>query len=366
MNYSLLSRSFILSLLLVVSCNGSMGKLPPIAFPGLSASYRANVQADSREGFKNLKERQECQTDWKDLQKRSSYLYRILAYEALSKCGHPYPEVVVITNNAKDLKACAGPIIAQKKTYRGINFYEEAFKNEAYGVKRLILFHEAVHIVKKDYYANYSFKEESQLREQFADTEGIKLGDCEQCTKEFANYFLQEFFSAQSHVTQVLKVVKKIPKSVEEIYAWNLAYLDWYLKTSKKSLQDLVGRNKSTHPFDLERALYITKIAITTLKSKACEFHLLQLLKQKEQEAQDKKLLEDKKIREAIKKQKEEYDVMMAKQRTAIAALQAKEESLKCKEREALRKTQTAQKREKPLHFYASNDRSAWLFNQKR
>lgn len=354
------------SLTVFVLCDGMRTiKLPSIAFPGLAASYNGNIQAGSKDEFKKLKERQECQTDWQSAKHRSSYLYRALAYEALSKCGHPHPQVVMIVNcrDNTHLIAAGAQEVSGKKC-RGINFHEDSYKNEAYGVKRLFMFHEAMHMVRKDYYQSYTLKERSQARERCADMDGVKAGGCEQCAQEFAAYWLKQLAHIKAHVDCVLRATKIIPQSVDQIYQWDIKYLDWYLQTSKQCLDDFAGFNKSTHPFHLERALYVIKLARTVLKSQACEFHMKLLIERKKKEEQQKKLLEDKKLKEALKKEKEDYAATQLKHKQAVDALLAAEKELKLKEKENLKVIAATKRRH--TYCYNASDRSAWLFKQKK
>jgi hypothetical protein len=346
---------FFLSSLWSVANASNVLKLPPIAYPKLSASFTANAQAQTKQAFQELRAKKECQTDWKDLKRKSSYLYRILAFEALYKCGHPYPEVVMITSDQQEpLTACAGSLEIQKKEGRGINFYEPKFKKESYGVRRLLLFHEAWHIIKKDYYKGYANLQVSRLYEQEADIEGAKRGGCEQCALEYAQFWLKRFLKNQPHIECLARDVTVVPGSIEMICAWNMGYLNWYAAQSKKTLQNATGSEKRTHPFDLERALYIVRLAKTVLVSKACEFHKPLLLEKQRKAARDKQLLDLKKLRDEIRKEREAFDAQVAAQKRVIAAIQAKQKNVRA---QAL----------KELHpSCVSHDRSGWLFTQKK
>jgi len=239
-----------------------------LAYTALSTSYHPNVRAYMAKKW----DVHECQTDLEAANKRmTSPWIRKLAYEALKKCEHIYPEVVIIVNDENNVhNAMAGHIKLGAEMGRGINFKESVWSKEKYGVQRLILYHEAWHLVYRHYNRNGTSAKEVQAQEREADIQGAINGCCEQCACEYAGYYFKRFL-AGGNASDASKEVMgaHVPKSLSEITGWAMSHLEKNIaKLEKKSLVF-----SATHPLDIERCLYLMKLAKTQLKGAVCMFH---------------------------------------------------------------------------------------------
>lgn len=218
--------------------------------------YKGNIQAQTVDSFKTLHIAQQCQTDLVHQKRTSSSFYRKLAYEALQNCGHPAPEVVLITS---DTSKQAVPIGSGLGMINGliaviINFNQNnPIARAPYGVIRIIMHHEAWHIVSQDYAAPLAkdkyYYQNSQKRENQADHKAIYFAQCTQCAHECVEYFIKRH-AAQNNEPSLKKYARCTLQNLNQISSDRIEAI-------LPDIATLSIHRKLEHPFDIERALRI-------------------------------------------------------------------------------------------------------------
>lgn len=240
--------SFYIVILCITTFIQGMEDLPP--------EYKKNIKAQTAKKLQNLKKRKMCQTHPTNTEIQASKKCRKMAFEALSNCGHPAPEVVMLTNDAHRKPACVG-----EKPYISINFDEARNSIGSYGKQRAILHHEAAHLMRQYYEVdNHSLHEE-----RAADRMAIANIGCSICAREFAQDFLEDHYK-QNHTHSLLKIFSTI--SLKKIDAMKKCEKQKLIKKTSKISKRLNG----THPIDLERVLRIVK-ASKVLGESRCTYH---------------------------------------------------------------------------------------------
>lgn len=227
----------------------------------LYQDYKKNLQLSPPEVITYLHKKKLCQTDLQNKEKRSSNFYRALLYQALKNCGHPQPEVVVLTNDTNEAAATS-----RKREYGVyVNFDQKGdWAKESYGIKRMIMHHEAVHVIRQDFNHRVNLKA-CQLMEIRADKNGALNSQCSQCVREFAHYFLSQHNNSSS-----------IDESLIEHKNMSMADLDTMPKKDKNALikksAEVSRKRKREHPIPFERSLRLHSVAVA-LKDATCPQH---------------------------------------------------------------------------------------------
>lgn len=279
---------------------------PVFAKPG---SYINNINMFEEKLFKELRILKEVNTTWLVPALRASEPYRKLVYELIveyaqarpslfkkveaakrniytySQVSEPglnleHPEVVLLINRKP---ACAGGIGLGDKAFRGIEYKQDEADKELFGTTRLTFLHEIAHLSEKHYYLDdcpkYG-KLSSQAKEQFADEAAVIVGNCEQCSREFADFFfdlfkarkLTDFEQAISdedfkfYMTLSVAAVDKMDLEKINKLLLNLATTSLMIKEGKLG----------THGFDLERAVRIMRFVKDPkygIKGSQCTYH---------------------------------------------------------------------------------------------
>ncbi|MDR3549872.1 MAG: hypothetical protein P4L31_00525 [Candidatus Babeliales bacterium] len=189
-----------------------------------------------------------CDTNFSSKEAAVSKECRHLFYKALRDCGHKYPEHVVV-ENGNDTRAETH--YYNNCLYHKITFDEKRWSNFPIGVRRIVAFHEAMHIVKRH-------NGNSIIEEREADCGALTMGKCRKCALE----------SAQWHFEESKRKGEREYKSLEEI-----------AKKTEGSLRSLLDYTqirsfvyKDTHPLHVERGL-TTYLRLKEMSSSMCDYH---------------------------------------------------------------------------------------------
>lgn len=229
----------------------------------LPNDYTKNLQISSPQTLATLRKKELCQTDLINKAKRSSIFYRSLLFQALHNCGHAQPEAVVLTNKAEKLSAYASHTAAYG-VY--VNFDEKSdWASQSYGTKRMVMYHEAVHVIKQHYNNVNNDYHAWQNEERMADQVAAIKANCTHCVRDFATHFLLEHTQKnyrdkllQKYRNLTLQAVDAMPKKEKTILI--------------KKTYELSKKRKQGHPLDLERALRLHAILVA-LGNVLCAHH---------------------------------------------------------------------------------------------
>ncbi|MDR3550111.1 MAG: hypothetical protein P4L31_01760 [Candidatus Babeliales bacterium] len=241
-----MKKNSLLLLMPIIFCSLSS------AMHELSTEYAKNLQT-SPQTLKSLKKRKICQTDLTNQTIRSSNNSRTLLFEALHNCGHIQPEVVMLTSDPNNFSACAH----QNETHGVyVNFDEKSeWTRQSYGTQRMVMHHEAAHIVRGHYNNTTNTSHQNQNDERDADRIAAIKGKCTQCAREFADYFLAQY-TKEHHENELLKKHQNI----------TLADIEDMPKKNKTTLIQktylISKKQKKEHPIHLERALRLHTISV--------------------------------------------------------------------------------------------------------
>jgi len=256
-----------------------LASAPADHIPEVAVSYISNANALSPEKRQELIRLKQCNT-FEGTPKESSKFYRELCYEALSAMKHPYPELIMLTNEQScsdpipessfgpkpftGKEAFSGPCMINKEKGRGIQFDESYWQDQDYGAQRLVMYHEAWHIKNHDYYKKEKDYAKMQQKELTADYNAVNFGNCTECTRQFSQWLLD--FNELNEKEEDRYTLEKLDKmTLDQI-------------TSKiDELKILSLKAESIHPLDTERAFRIysdTRIPIESLKENPlCPYH---------------------------------------------------------------------------------------------
>jgi len=250
----MLKNSLILLPLMMCSLSSAMHEL--------SSEYKKNLQT-SPQNLKSLKKRGLCQTDLANKAIRSSNYYRMLLFEALQNCGHVRPEIVTLTSDPNNHSACASE---NETSGVYVNFDETSYwKRQSYGTQRMVMHHEAAHIIRRHYNNSANTIHQDQNEERDADRIAAIKGKCSQCAREFAQYFLTQH-TQQNNQNTLVQTHKYL----------TLTDIDTMPKKDKTTLigktYTLSKKRKREHPIHLERALRLHHISVA-LGNTLCPQH---------------------------------------------------------------------------------------------
>ena len=179
---------------------------------------------------------------------------RHLFYKALRDCGHPCPEQVIVINEKKTMVEFQ---YSNNQQIPIIHFDEKYWNTFPIGVKRIVAFHEAMHIVKK---RNVNSIEE----EREADYGAISKIKCRNCTIESAQWHFNE--SKKRHEVEYMalsEIEKRSERSVKAILDYTRIRSCVYAKS---------------HPLHVERGL-AAYLRLREMSNAMCEYHEIEEVK---------------------------------------------------------------------------------------
>jgi len=233
--------------------------------------YKGNIQAQNEAAFKALRNAHLCQTDLINKKRTSSIFFRELAYEALLNLGHPHPEIVIITSDpsAQAISIGSGLGLIHGLTAIALNFNEkQPLAKAPYGVIRIIMHHEAWHIIAQ-HFANPILRDKYYYlnmlhREIEADHQAVHHAQCIACARECAAYFINRHAKENKEPT-LKKYVLCSLHNLEQITSDRIEAI-------LPAMETLAITRRKEHPFDIERALRIY-IDSRALGDVLCTYH---------------------------------------------------------------------------------------------
>jgi hypothetical protein len=246
----------------------------------LAKSYKANAKAQPRTVLRRYKKNELCQTDPKY---RSSLFYRHLTFKALKACRHPYPHLVMVSNNPHKSNVC-GSVKIKGDYGRGINLNEKELAEMPYGFVIGSAYHEAWHLANHDYdiidevsEKDQKYNKICQKQERMADKAMFVLHKCPTCAYERAQGWLKH-----AHKDGITKC------SMADIKKMSDKELDKRITFYK------VSARGDSHPYDIERALRFYRYSLILRKEGTlCKHHQDKINRRKERLELAKKVLKD-------------------------------------------------------------------------
>lgn len=162
--------------------------------PALFGSYAANAKANSEELFAELKKYKQCNTPW-NTKEEAKQEYRELVFEAATALGHPHPEKIMLHNDKND-RAAAGTCIIKGDIGRGIYINQDELDKETIGSRRITIFHEVAHLVKRHISLQKDMEEkfiDQAMKNHPQEAAKIKQGLIDAQTRALIEKYKQEF-----------------------------------------------------------------------------------------------------------------------------------------------------------------------------
>ncbi len=218
-------------------------------------------------------------------QRREQLVDKIKVWHEQPGYNLAHPERVFLIN---DQPYCAGPqsikLQLENPKVMGISFIQKEAQKALFGCTRITLFHEIAHLSEGHYKAK---KEDQRRGEEFADTIAILVGKCEQCSLEWAEFWLEQFkteyanlhTTANHHFATLKAQLSK--ERLEYFFKLSIAQLQAMTASDIKKLiaeaeQYTQCIPQSTHPIQIERALrtfdYLNDQA-WGIKGSQCKYH---------------------------------------------------------------------------------------------